>query len=78
MTQTATRVFGAVNFLIGVLGLFGPAVTGNDDRLINVEPGHLLGGAVINWRHALLHAAYGDLGLEMGRRFRPSRLFMGG
>lgn len=74
--QTATRAFAAVNLLIGVLGFFGPAVTGNDDQLINIKPGHLLGVAAINWLHALLHVSYGVLALKTSHHPRSSRTFM--
>lgn len=60
-----------------MLGFFGPAVTGNDERLINIKPGHLLGVAAINWLYALLHASYGILGLKIGQRSWSSRAFMG-
>lgn len=75
--QIATRAFGTVNVLIGVLGFFGPAVTGNEDRFVNTRPGHLLGVAAINWLHALLHALYGMLCFKVGKQPCSSRVFMG-
>lgn len=61
--QKGAEYFGWTNLAIGALGLFGPTVTGNDDGLINVRPGKLLGITAINWSHALLHAGWGVYGL---------------
>lgn len=57
--QRSAEYFGWTDLAIGVLGFFGPAVTGNGDGLINVRPGKLLGITAINWAHALLHASWG-------------------
>lgn len=73
----AARAFGELNLLIGLLGFLGPAVTGNDDRFVNLDPGHLLGVAAINWPHALLHVLYGVLGFEASESARSSRAYMG-
>lgn len=61
--QAAAEYFGWTNLVIGALGLFGPTVTDNDDGLINIHPGKLLGITAINWAHALLHAGWGVYGL---------------
>ena len=75
--QKATLYFAIVNLIIGVAGFIGPLVIGNDDGLININPGMLLGIVAINWLHATLHLTYGLLGLWAKSDAGRSRSYMG-
>lgn len=75
--QKAALYFAIVNLVIGVAGYIGPLVTGNDDGLININPGMLLGLVAINWLHAGVHLIYGLLGLWARSEVGRSRAYMG-
>lgn len=74
--QRATAWLGNLNTLVGVLGFIGPAVTGNDDRFINIRPGKLLGLATVNWLHSLMHLLFGLYGRQARHSVRQSRIHM--
>ena len=75
--QKATLYFAIVNLVIGVAGYIGPLVIGNEDGLININPGMLLGLIAINWLHASLHLIYGLLGLWARSDSGRSRAYLG-
>ncbi len=75
--QKGALVFGLVNVLIGVAGFLVPLVSGNDDGLLNITPGNLLGFLAIDWMHAGLHLVVGLLGVLMAASAALSRLWMG-
>lgn len=70
--RRATRNFALANLAVGLLGFVGAAVTGNDDRIINIRPGKLLGLAATNWLHSLLHLGTGAAILAASRSERAS------
>ena len=74
--QRTTTWLGNLNTLVGVLGFFGPAVTGNDDCIINIRPGKLLGLATVNWLHSLMHLPFGLYGRQARHSTRQSRIHM--
>lgn len=61
--QKVASALALANSFIGITGLLGPFVTGNDDRFINIRPGYLYGVFGMNWLHALLHLMVGVVGL---------------
>ncbi|NEU56778.1 DUF4383 domain-containing protein [Halorussus sp. MSC15.2] len=63
----SVRRFGFVHAFAGLAGLVGPAVEGNDDGLVNTEPGLFLGVVAVNGPHALFHLLWGLLGLSASR-----------
>ena len=71
--QSAVRRFGTLNVLAGLLALVGPAVWGNDDGLVNVEPGLFLGEVAVNGPHAVLHLLLGALGVGASRDAESAR-----
>lgn len=71
------RPYAAGHVAAGLLGLVGPLVEGNDDRIVNVEPGLFLGAVAVNGRHAMLHVCYGLLGLPASRDRRTARGYLG-
>ena len=75
--QSRVRAFGALHVLAGLLGFVGPAVEGNDDGLVNVDPGLFLGRVAVNGPHALLHVLIGILGLRASRDAGAARGYMG-
>ena len=74
--RQVAKYFGIVNAGLGALGLFGPAVTGNRDGLINVHPGRLLDVFAINWLHALLHLGVGVFGFPASRSGSSAASYM--
>lgn len=75
--ETIVRKVGLLHLLGGLLGLFGPAVKGNDDRgLINTEPGLFLGVVAVNGPHALLHVLFGAIGLRASRNADTARRYL--
>ena len=75
--EPVVRKFGAVHILGGLLGFVGPAVWGNDDDFLNVEPGLFLGRVAVNGPHALLHVVFGVLGVRASRDAASARRYMG-
>lgn len=75
--QSVARSFAWLNVGIGVAGMAGPTVTGNDDRVINLHAGRLLGLPAINPAHALLHLGFGALGLATVTDTRSARHYFG-
>ena len=75
--QPVVQKFGAVHILGGLLGFVGPAVWGNDDDFVNVEPGLFLGRVAVNGPHALLHVLFGVLGVRASRDAESARRYMG-
>lgn len=67
--ERSVRRVGRLHTLVGLASFAGPAVTGNQDRLLNVHPGKLAGVASVNWAHGLLHLWFG----LRSRRARRSR-----
>lgn len=61
---------------MGVLGFIGPAVNGNDDRLINIRPGKQLELASVNWLYSLMHLLFGLYGRQARHSTRQSRIHM--
>lgn len=57
--QRSARRLGRLHTLLGLASLAGPAVTGNQDGLVNVHPGKLAGVVSVNWAHALPHLWFG-------------------
>ncbi len=57
--ERSARRLGRLHTLLGLAGLAGPAVTGNQDGLVNVHPGKLAGVVSVNWAHALPHLWFG-------------------
>lgn len=75
--QTVVWKFGVLNILVGLLGLVGPAVKGNDDRgLINTKPGLFLGKVAVNGPHAVLHVLFGGLGLQASQDAASARRYL--
>ena len=75
--RSVVRKFSAVHILGGLLGFVGPAVWGNDDDFVNVEPGLFLGRVAVNGPHALLHVLFGVLGVRASRNAESARQYMG-
>lgn len=73
--QTAAKYLSLANLLIGIAGFFGPAVTGNSDRIINIHPGRLFGIFAINWLHALMHVVLGLAGMPAWRTASSSATY---
>ena len=75
--ETVVRRFGVVHTFAGLLGLFGPAVEGNDDHgLVNTEPGLFFGVVSVNGPHALLHLLFGVAGLRASRDADSARRYL--
>lgn len=75
-TQKATKNLSLANLFVGITGLAGPLVTGNEDRIVNVRPGFLFNVFAINWSHALVHLFLGLGGLSASKNHSRSRRFM--
>lgn len=75
--RSVVRKAGAVHVLGGLLGLVGPAVWGNDDDFVNVEPGLFFGRIAVNGPHALMHLLFGVLGVRASRDAGSARRYMG-
>ena len=74
--ESVVQKFSAVHILGGLLGFVGPAVWGNDDDFVNVEPGLFLGRVAVNGPHALLHVLFGVLGVRASRDAESARRYM--
>ncbi len=61
--QKVASALALGNSIIGITGLLGPFVTGNNDRFINIRQGYLYGVFGMNWLHAVLHLVVGVVGL---------------
>ena len=57
--ERSARRLGRLHTLLGLASFVGPAVTGNQDGLVNVHPGKLAGAVSVNWAHALPHLWFG-------------------
>ena len=75
--RSVVQKFSAVHIFGGLLGFVGPAVWGNDDDFVNVEPGLFLGRVAVNGPHALLHVLFGVLGIRASRDAESARRYMG-
>ena len=73
--QKAALYFGLANLVIGLAGFVGPLVIGNDDGIININPGLLFGIFGMNWLHAIAHILFGA-GIVISRSCEASRTFM--
>lgn len=74
--ETVARRLGLFNVVAGLLGLVGPAIENDDDRLVNKDPGRFLGLVAVNRRHALLHVFNGLLGLRASRDRSSARQYL--
>lgn len=75
--RRTVRKFGALNVIAGLLTLFGPAVEGTDDGLVNTGPGLFAGTVAVNPLHSSLHLLFGVLGVAASRDAESSRRYVG-
>ena len=74
--QKAAFYFGVVNLVVGIAGFIGPFVTGNNDGIININPGYLFGMLGINWLHAAAHVLFGVAGMSVRTNYDSSVTYM--
>lgn len=71
--QTAARVFGWINVVIGVLAFLTPLTPGVGTGLFTAGPGLLLGVFAMNWLHGLAHIILGAIGIASAKRMDTAR-----
>ena len=74
--QYAAFYLGLTNLIAGSLGLLAPLVLGNEDQIVNINPGKFLGISGINLPHGLIHAGLGLAGVLASRAHRLSLRYM--
>lgn len=74
--QKAAFYFGVVNLIVGIAGFIGPFVTGNNDGIININPGNLFGIFGMNWLHATAHVLFGVAGMAVRAKYDSSVAYM--